>query len=61
MLENLRMSRKSSNFAAVFESQSKTMAYIKQHITCKSEQLFRSLCLDTIRESRCCLCMDSIV
>lgn len=31
-----------------------------QHTTRKQEQLFRSLCLDTIRENRCCLCMDSI-
>ena len=33
------------------------MAYMQQHSTCKTESLFRSLCIDTIRKSRSCLCM----
>ena len=54
-------SEKSSTFAPILRIQANIvhkMAYMQQHSTCKSESLFRGLCIDTIRENRCCLCMD---
>ena len=60
MPKYLHISKICSTFAPVLEIQANIvhkMAYMQQHSTCKTESLFRGLCIDTIRKSRSCLCM----